>query len=157
MKTRRTLLAALLLSAAVGSWSYRSRAGGESTVIAVIVNGANPTGPMSAGELRQIFQTNKTKWGHGVDATPLNLPNESKLRQEFDEAVLGLDPERAARYWKDRKIRGGARAPKHLPTTSGVLAAVAAEPGAIGYVNTRELNKNVKVVARVVNGKLLGP
>jgi ABC-type phosphate transport system substrate-binding protein len=38
-----------------------------------------------------------------------------------------------------------------------VLAAVAANTGAIGYVHASEANKSVKVVARIVGGKLSAP
>ncbi len=156
MKTRRTLLASLLLSATALIWAQSSEAGADPTIV-VIVNSANPAAALGASELRPIFQTSKTSWGSGGDATPLNLPNDSKLRQDFDRAVLGLDPERAARYWKDRKIRGGAHAPKQLPSTGAVLAAVAADRGAVGYVAAGEATKAVKVIAKIVGGKLLPP
>ena len=155
MKTRRTLLAALFLSGTLGVWAQSSEAGADAIV--VIVNKANPASSLAASELRPIFQTTKTSWGTGSDATPFNLPHGNGLRAEFDQAVLGLDPERVARYWQDRKIRGGARAPKQLPSTSAVLAAVAANPGAIGYLNASETNGTVKVVAKIVGGKLSAP
>jgi ABC-type phosphate transport system substrate-binding protein len=156
MNTRRTLLKVLLLSTTVGVWTQSSQAVGD-PIIVVIVNNANPVTSLGASELRPIFQTTKTRWHGGGDATPLNLPTESKLRQDFDQAVLGLDPARASRYWQDRKIRGGARAPKSLPTSGAVLAAVAADPSAVGYANASEVNKTVKVVARIVKGKLSAP
>ena len=157
MKTRRTLLVGLALTTLVGAWTQSSAAGVDLTTIVVIVNRANPAALLDAGQLRPIFQTSKTSWGSGGEATPLNLPNESKLRQEFDQAVLGLDPDRAARYWQDRKIRGGAHAPKQLPTSGAVLVAVATTPGAVGYVYAGEANKTVKVVAKIVGGKLSAP
>lgn len=156
MKTRRTLLLALLFTTAVASWPQDSAAVPEAPLV-VIVNKANPATTLDTSELRPIFQTRKNSWGNGEDAVPLNLPEDNKLRREFDQAVLGLDAERAARYWKDRKIRGGARPPKQLSNTAAVLAAVAANPGAIGYVNASEVNKSVKVVARIVAGKLRAP
>lgn len=155
MQTRRTLLAALCLSVVLGIWARRSEAGAEPIV--VIVNKSNPISTVPASELRAIFQTTRTSWASGIDATPFNLPDDHKLRQDFDKAVLGLDPDRAARYWKDRKIRGGARAPKQLPSSSAMLAAVAANPGALGYVNASEANGTVKVVAKIVGGTLSAP
>ena len=156
MKTRRTLLLALLLTTGVASWSQDSAAVAEAPMV-VIVNKANPVAALDTSELRPIFQTRRNSWSNGEDAIPLNLPEDNKLRREFDQAVLGLDPERAARYWKDRKIRGGARPPKQLSNTAAVLAAVAANAGAIGYVNASEANKSVKVVARIVAVKLSPP
>lgn len=155
MKTRRNLLAALLLATTFGVWSRRSDAGGDATIV-VIVNKANALTAVDVTDLRPVFQTTKKSLGAG-EVTPLNLPSESKLRQDFDHAVLGLDPDRAARYWKDRKIRGGARAPKQLPSTAAVLSAVSADPGAIGYITLAEVNRSVKVVAKISGGKLVPP
>jgi len=158
MKTRRTLLAALLLTTTVGLVAPSSEAGGDPSIILVVVNKTNPAATLGVSDLRPIFQTSKTSWSSGGDATPFNLPNDHRLRQAFDQAVLGLDPDRVARYWKDRKIRGGAHAPRQLPTTGAVLAAVAADSGAVGYVNAADLNnKTVKVVAKIIAGKLMPP
>lgn len=157
MTTRRTLLSALFLMGTIGVWTHSSEAEGEAEVIVVIVNKANAASALEASELRQIFQTTKTSWSSGGDATPFNLPAENALRQAFDQAVLGLDPQRVARYWQDRKIRGGARAPKLLPSSGAMLAAVAASAGAVGYVKKSEVNQAVKVVAKIVGGKVGAP
>lgn len=154
MTTRRKLLATLL-AAPVLSWATGSRAGGE--VLAVIVNKANPIGALAQNDLRPLFQTTKKAWSSGEDALPINLPEDNQLRNEFDQAVLGLDPERVARYWTDRKVRGGARPPVRVPNTSAVLKAVATKPGAIGYVRLSEVNNSVKVVAKISGGKLSAP
>jgi ABC-type phosphate transport system substrate-binding protein len=159
MATRRALLGALLtaalLSASTGLWALRLQAGDDSIV--VIVNKANPAAVVGATELRPIFQTSKTSWSTGGDATPINLPEENELRIAFDRAVLGLDPERVARYWKDRKIRGGARPPVRVASSAAMLKAVAAKDGAVGYIASSEVNATVKVVARISGGKVSGP
>ena len=76
---------------------------------------------------------------------------------DFDQVVLGLDPERVALYWTDRKVRGGARPPLRVPNSAAVLKAVAAKPGAVGYVRLTEVNPTVRVVAKISGGKLTGP
>jgi ABC-type phosphate transport system substrate-binding protein len=154
--TRRTFLATWLTIAAAQLYGSESSAGPDDIV--VIVNPQNPIQSIEAGDLRPIFQTTKTSWGNSAgDAMPLNLADDNPLRQEFDKAVLGLDPDRVARYWQDRKIRGGARPPVRVSSTGLVLKGVAAKPGAVGYVKASEVNATVKVVARVADGKLRGP
>jgi ABC-type phosphate transport system substrate-binding protein len=153
--TRRTLVQASLLAVVGLLWPKRSA--GASEVLAVIVNKANPASSLSQNELRPIFQTTKKAWGSGEDAIPINLPEDSPLRNDFDQAVLGLDPERVARYWTDRKVRGGARPPVRVPNTAAVLRAVATKPGAVGYVRLSEVNNSVKVVAKISGGRLSGP
>ncbi len=155
MTTRRNLLLVMLLPVAALTSTKGSVAAGE--VLAVIVNKSNPIATLAQNELRPLFQTTKKSWGSGEDVVPINLPEDSALRADFDKAVLGLDPERVARYWTDRKVRGGARPPVRVPTTSAVLKAVASKPGAIGYVRLSEVNNSVKVVAKVSGGKLSGP
>jgi ABC-type phosphate transport system substrate-binding protein len=155
MTKRRNLLLAVLLSGSALTWSKGSVASGE--VLAVIVNKSNPIAALAQNELRPLFQTTKKAWGSGEDAVPINLPEDSALRVDFDQAVLGLDPERVARYWTDRKVRGGSRPPIRVPTTSAVLKTVASKPGAIGYVRMSEVNNSVKVVAKVSGGKLSAP
>lgn len=137
------------------TWPKGSAAGGE--VLAVIVNKSNPAASLSQNELRPIFQTTKKAWGFGEDAIPINLPEDSPLRNDFDQAVLGLDPERVARYWTDRKVRGGARPPVRVPSTAAVMRAVATKVGAVGYVRLSEVNNSVKVVAKISGGRLSGP
>jgi ABC-type phosphate transport system substrate-binding protein len=156
MKAQMKLLAGALLAGTVGLWNVSSRAGGDP--IAVIVNSANPASSLSVGDLRPIFQTTKTSWGTSAgDAMPLNLPEDNPLRQEFDQTVLGLDPDRVARYWQDRKIRGGARPPTRVPSSGAVVKVVASKSGAVGYVKLSEVNASVKVVAKISDGKLSGP
>lgn len=155
MTTRRSWLLILLLSGTVLTWSTGSVASGE--MLAVIVNKSNPVAVLAQNELRPLFQTTKKAWGSGEDALPINLPEDNPLRADFDQAVLGLDPERVARYWTDRKVRGGARPPVRVPTTSAVLKTVATKPGAVGYVRMSEVNNSVKVVAKVSGGKLSAP
>jgi ABC-type phosphate transport system substrate-binding protein len=153
---KRHLFALACLCAALPLASAYT-ANGAPGDISVIVNKANPTRAITDTDLRPIFQTTKTSWPHGEDALPLNLPDDDALRQEFDAAVLRLDLDRVARYWKDRKIRGGARAPVQAPNTQAVLKIVALKPGAVGYVRASEVNDSVKVVARIAGGKLLPP
>jgi ABC-type phosphate transport system substrate-binding protein len=159
MKTRSILLTLLLtvglLSLPAALWSPSSQAGED--VIVVIVNKANPANALRVTDLRPLFQTSKTSWSGGGDAAPINLPEDNLLRIAFDQTVLGLDAERVARYWKDRKIRGGARPPTRVPSSAAMLKLVAAKEGAVGYVRASEANATVKVVARISGGKLSGP
>jgi hypothetical protein len=69
----------------------------------------------------------------------------------FDQAVLGMTPERVSRYWIDRKIRGQSGPPRALDSADLVQRVVARLDGGIGYVRMNELKADVKVVR--VDGK----
>lgn len=123
--------------------------------IAVVAHSSAPDA-LALSELRPLFQTTRTTLA-GERALPLNLSEGDSTRHGFDAAVLGLDPDRVARYWVDRKIRGGNPPPKSLPNSAMVLKVVATNPGAIGYVPSGEVSANVKVVARIRGGKVIAP
>jgi ABC-type phosphate transport system substrate-binding protein len=154
-RTMNRLLLMLGLSLFSSTAVPDSRA--DSADLVVIVNKANPVSVVDRDGLRPIFQTTQTHWGNGKAAVPVNLPEESSQRKSFDAAVLGLDPDGVARYWIDRKIRGGERPPRKLSSPSAVLRAVGEDEGGVGYVSPNEANGSVKIVARVHNGQLTAP
>lgn len=146
LKVLILLLTALLFSAPLH--------GGDE--ISVIVNKGANVSQMSKTDLRPIFQTTKTAW-NGGRALPLNLPVSDSTRHGFDAAVLGLDPGRVARYWVDRKIRGGNPPPKDFPSAALILKIVSSKEEAIGYVPSDAVNSSVKVVAKIRGGEVLAP
>jgi ABC-type phosphate transport system substrate-binding protein len=149
---RALLLAGVVVLTATTSFADEPM----SDVIVAIVNKANPTGPMGRDDLRPIFQTTKLQWPDGSRVAAYDLPEGDATRDSFNAAVLGLDPDRVARYWIDRKIRGGERPPVKMPA-GAVLRAVATNKGAIGYVRQREVSTDVKVIATIHDGRVETP
>ena len=132
-------------------------AGESRDTIVVIANKSVSVTKISRDELRPIFQTKKDTWPDGSPAKPFNLPEKNDLRQGFDAAVLGLDPDRVARYWIDRKIRGGERPPQTAPSSAVMVKVVSKTAGALGYVEAAAVDASVKVVARLVDGQVVAP
>src|SRR5689334_8599460 len=156
LRTYPRRAAAILAVIAMGaSWALRATVGAPTLL--VIVNARNPTARLSAAELRPIFQTNKKTWETGTRVDPVNLPEKSQARLDFDKAVLGFDAEESLRYWIDRRVRGDARPPKKMQSPSAVAAFVASTPGSIGYVPDGPVDRGVKVEARVVDGQVKAP
>jgi ABC-type phosphate transport system substrate-binding protein len=144
-----------ILAIALLTFGASGIAGGEP--IAVIVNKGNPASVLSKNDLRPIFQTTKTSWNDGTHVAPINLPPDTDVRREFDQAVLGMDRERVEQYWTDRKIRGGERPPQKLPSAPVVLKIVASKREAVGYVPKSAVDATVKIVAWIKNGAVTPP
>jgi hypothetical protein len=68
-----------------------------------------------------------------------------------------MTPDEVSKYWIDRKIRGDGRPPRSLPSSPAIIAVVAADKGAVGYVPAGVSTGRVKVVARIRGGKLVAP
>ncbi len=118
--------------------------------LAIIVHGRNRE-PLAAAEVEAIFRTARRYWSNGDPIVAFNLVPGSTERTEFDQAVLKLSPAATARYWIDRKIRGGAPPPRTAPNANVLLNVVASLPTAIGYVSPELLRPDVRVVAWVKN------
>lgn len=150
MKTLSKLLVPLMACVPMTTPAH----GGDE--IAIIVHKDTEVSSIERTELRPIFQTKKTSLS-GEKLMPLNLPDEDDARQQFDAAVLGLGPDRVARYWIDRQIRGGNPPPRSISNEDLVLRIVSAKRGAIGYVPMSAVTPQVKVVAKIRGGTVLAP
>lgn len=127
--TRRTLLAGS--ATLVGSSLITPAKAGAPLVI--IVHGANQES-LSLADLGAIFTTRKQSWNGGKRIVPFNFPAKHEVRVAFDQAVLEMDPDEVARYWIDRRIRGGNPPPKQVSNARLIVRLVEKLDGAIAYV-----------------------
>ena len=141
--TRRVLLAG---ATALGASSIVEHA--HAAGLVVVVNKSVAQGSFSKSELAAIFSTRKRNYDGGQRIIPLNLPPRKSQRVEFDQKVLGMNPDQVARYWIDRKVRGGNSPPRHVPSAALVARLVDKLPGCIGYVPA-SLAGDLKIVARL--------
>jgi ABC-type phosphate transport system substrate-binding protein len=154
---RKSSLRSVIVAAALFLLPLSSLAAGSRDTIVVIANKSVTVAKISRDDLRPIFQTKKDTWPDGTPAKPFNLPEANNVRQGFDAAILGLDPDRVARYWIDRKIRGGERPPQTAPSSAVMVKVVSKTAGAVGYVDVAEVDSSVKVVAKIVDGQMVAP
>jgi ABC-type phosphate transport system substrate-binding protein len=125
--------------------------------LAVITNMSVAVDAINADELAAIFRLSKQHWGNGQRIVPFNYAPNTELREAFDRHVLQMEPTRISRYWLDRMIRGESEAPRKVSTPDLMAKVIAKLPGSIGYVPRDQINKDVRVVARVVNGQVMAP
>lgn len=150
----RILTAFALTCAFALSWSLSNVAAGEAESLAVIVHPSVPVKALSAADLRSIYRRETSFWPDGQAIRPLSLPPENTLRHQFDQAVLGLDPEAAVKYWIDQRVRGGATPPRSVGTAALIARVVPALTGSIAYVPESAVPTGVRVVAMVRGGSV---
>ena len=150
----RWVFAALLALALLTLLSGRLRAQ-EPPVLAVIVNASVPATTLSAAELASIFTRATRTWKDGSMVRALNLPAGTPERAEFDRVVLNMSPDRSAQYWIDKQVRGEEPAPKAIGKADIVVRLIPALPGSIGYVPASKVDANVRVIARIRDGKVV--
>ena len=150
--TRRKFL---LLLAAVGLSTTYSFA--SDPTLAVIVHPEVEVKQLSDVELESIFLTERRYWSGTRPIIPFNLAPRSEERALFDRVVLRMEPEAIARYWLDRRVRSGNPPPRQAPDPMTVGRLGAKLPGAIGYIPESFVTHEVRVLARIRNGKVLAP
>ena len=157
--THRLTICSLLvtLSASMAS-PLAAGAPATSADLAVIVNPAVSVAQLSADELESIFTTSRRNWPDGSSVSVFSYPPDDAVRRAFDSAVLKMSADEAARFWLDQRVRGASyRPPRQVPDPALAARLVAKLPGSIAYVPETFVNANVKVVARIRAGKVVGP
>lgn len=93
---------------------------------------AQPSLTLSAEEVRDAFLGDKQMAG-GTRIVPLDNAAQQK---DFLERVLKVDPAKYNAIWVKKGFRDGLNAPPVKTSDAEVIAAVKANPGAIGYVSS---------------------
>jgi hypothetical protein len=123
----------------------------------VFVHRSSAVTQLSAYELEALFTRMQTRWGDGTPVIPLSFPAGAEPRVLFDRVVLRLAPDEVGRFWLDRRIRGLGLPPRQVPNATLMQQVVANLPGSIGYAPSQPGRTNVKVVARIQQGKVVPP
>lgn len=111
--------------------------------VVVIVSADSKAGPLTVKQIARIFA------GRSNIMTPVDIVSPSHARHEFYSKVVGADDSRLKAKWSQLVFTGKAAAPKELPSGADVVKAVAADPKAIGYVDSSFVNMTVKVIYAV--------
>jgi ABC-type phosphate transport system substrate-binding protein len=108
--------------------------------VVVIVSAKNPASSLSADAISQIF------FGRSTALKPFDNADKSTVRDEFYTKVAGKGPAQVKAIWAKLIFTGQGTPPKELGSNSEVVKAVAADPGAIGYVEKSAVDSSVKVI-----------
>ncbi|MCV2883538.1 substrate-binding domain-containing protein [Aestuariibacter sp. AA17] len=114
--------------------------------VAVIVHPSNSS-ELDEGTIKKIFLGKTTKFNDGKIALPLNGAKDSAPREYFNNTVLGRTTNQVNSYWSKLVFTGKGEMPKEVDSDAEVVSTVAANQGAIGYVDPSAVNDSVKVVA----------
>lgn len=113
----------------------------------VIVNAAN-NASLDEEAIASVFLGQSHSFPGGTEAMPVNQKSDSAVAQEFAAKVLKKNPSQLRAYWAKQVFTGGGKAPKELDGDDAVTKFVAANPGAIGYVEGGKLGPGVKAARK---------
>ena len=101
----------------------------------VIVTRANAATSLTEAEVSAMFMKRMRSWPDGSDVAPVDQRAGSRVRESFSEEIHGKSVRYVIRYWHRLIFSGRGIPPRELESDAEVLAFVAANRGAIGYVN----------------------
>lgn len=134
-------------------WPPMPRAAAQaSKPVVVIVSAALGNSDITLATLRHAFEGYATDLS-GTRLIPFNQAIGTPARSILDKAVLGLEPDKVASFWIDRKIRQSVDAPRALPSPDLVLRVVATLKGAIGYTEASPSSIPSAVRVLSIDGK----
>lgn len=136
---RKTLLHSLLSAGLLLS------ASNVSAEVVVVVHPSN-SNALDSKTVQRIFLGKEKKFADGTKVVPVNQVNNAS-RNDFDSTVIGRSTTQVAAHWSKLVFTGKGIPPEEVGGDAEVLAAVAADPGAIGYVDSSAVTGDVKAVS----------
>ena len=136
----------IIVMAALAVGWFTARASLGFTDVVIIVNRENPVKTVKKSVLARHFLKKTTRWDSGTRVVPIDLTVSNPVRQEFSEGVLQKSPHEVEEYWIAESLTGGKAAPEIVSDSDFVKKRVAADAGALGYVDKTQVDETVKVV-----------
>jgi ABC-type phosphate transport system substrate-binding protein len=123
---RKTFLWVLLLSLGLGSVARAQE-------VVVIANKSVKSSDVSASDIKDVFNGDKTSLSDGSHAVPVTLKG-GPVHEAFLKKYVGKGDAAFRAAWRSLVFAGQASMPKTFDTEAALIEYVAATPGAIGYV-----------------------
>lgn len=107
---------------------------------AIIVSARNTATRIMTEQAAQIFL------GKSTQLTPVDLADNSAIRGDFYQKIAGKDQDQVKAIWSKIVFTGRGFPPKEYNSPAEVKKAVAADTGAIGYIDKAAVDDTVRVV-----------
>ncbi len=114
--------------------------------LVVVVNINNPTSKMSKSQVIDLFMGRYIAFPNGEKATPIDLIDDNHLKSFFYQNLVGMSLARVNAYWSRVKFTGRVKPSVKVPSEAGLIQHMHLSPLSIGYMERKNLTKQLKVV-----------
>ncbi len=128
-------VAIIIVGISLGVGTYFLFAGVNSNY-RVVVNRTNPVTALSKKQLSEIFLKKVEKWDHGQEVHPVDLLDDSPIRNQFTLDIHQKDLTKIIAYWKKEFFKNQTVSPPQLQDEMDVISYVESDSGAIGYISS---------------------
>ena len=137
-------LSPMIRKALVGTYLSIGIIGMAQAEVVVIANKASPD--LTKEQVSDIYMGKLSTLPGGVAAVPHDLPESSAVREEYYSKLTGKSAAQVKSYWAKMSFTGKGIPPKEAPNSADMKKAIAASPGAIGYIEKSAVDASVKTV-----------
>ena len=142
MKRRLLFLSSLALAGGVLAVPLRA-----DDVVAV-VSAKSPVTQLSPGQVADIFLGKSNRFPDGTQAMPIDLVEESPVRDRFYSQYTGKSAAQVKAHWSKIIFTGRGQPPRQAASPVEAKKLVADNPNAIGYIDPSLVDGSVRVVSR---------
>ncbi|MGH9859453.1 MAG: substrate-binding domain-containing protein [Candidatus Acidiferrales bacterium] len=143
------LVAGLALTPALATGAAAYLAGQRSNPadIAIVVHSDTPVTELTIAEVRKIFLGEQQYWSAKLPVVLLIRAPAARERDVVLRVIYEMTEPQFKRYWIAKIFRAeAATAPKTMYSNQMALELVTAVPGAIAFVDSRDVKPGVKVL-----------
>jgi ABC-type phosphate transport system substrate-binding protein len=114
--------------------------------IVVVVSAKSPVTALRTDQVEAIFLGQSAHFPDGAEASPLDQPAGTPLRDQFYQRVAGKTPPLLKAYWSKMVFTGRGLPPREAADSAAVRRAVADNPALVGYIEREALDASVRPV-----------
>ena len=123
--------------------------------VAVVVNPDTPVSDLSLADVRKVFLGDRQYWSSNIPVVLMIRAPVARERDVVLKIIYQMSETRFKQYWIAKIFRAeSASAPKVVYSNSMANDLVTAIPGAIAFIDSREVRPGAKIVR--VDGRLPG-
>ncbi|MGP1666931.1 MAG: phosphate ABC transporter substrate-binding protein [Rhodanobacter sp.] len=117
--------------------------------VVVITSAKSPVKTLSKDDVSALYLGKTTSLPGSGSAKLYDLTDANPNREKFYQAATGKSASQVKSVWSRLVFSGRAVPPKELANDAAVVKAVAADPNAVGYVDSSALDSSVQAVFKL--------
>ncbi|NKE72182.1 hypothetical protein [Candidatus Manganitrophus noduliformans] len=118
----------------------------ETASFKIVVNPSNGISSLTKEQISDLFLKKVTQWENGRKALPVDQVTASTIREKFSKEIHEKSVTAINSYWRQKIFSGRDVPPPEKSSDADVLAYVAENADAVGYVSANAPVDKVKVL-----------
>jgi ABC-type phosphate transport system substrate-binding protein len=113
-----------------------------------VVSARSTVTVLNANQVADIFLGKASRFPDGSLAVPIDLSEDSPLRDRFYTSYANKSPAQLKAHWAKIIFTGRGQPPRQVSNSVEARKAVADNPNAIAYIDPKDVDKSVRVLSR---------